>query len=251
VTPLRRTAPGSAHHRVSRDRWLVSYADFVTLLFAFFATLYAASRVDAHRMTAMAEALQNAFVRTPVARGVVPSKAMLDAQKAEQSNAEIEQIVSRDLTSELDSERLKLFVDHRGVTLSIPEAGTFGVGRDELSAAARELIGRVGRTLERFPNAVRVEGHTDDVPIHNARFASNWDLSAARASRVVELLIDQGLVSGRFSVTGYGEFRPRTPNSSPDSRASNRRVDLVILNSVASAAEPPATAVADAFKIQR
>jgi chemotaxis protein MotB len=88
------------------------------------------------------------------------------------------------------------------------------------------------------------------VPIHNVRFASNWDLSAARASRVVELLIHQGLLAGRFSVTGYGEFHPRAPNSSPGTRASNRRVDLVILNSVASAAEPPADAVVEALKFQ-
>ena len=247
----RRSAPGSAHHRVSRDRWLVSYADFVTLLFAFFATLYAASAVDARRMTAMAEALQNAFVRSPAPRAVVPSVAMIEAERAEKLNAEIEQIVSRDLASELSSERLKLFVDRRGVTLSIPEAGTFGVGRDELSTAARDLIGHVGRTLERFPNAVRVEGHTDDVPIHNVRFASNWDLSAARASRVVELLIREGLAPGRLSVTGYGEFRPRAPNDSADSRASNRRIDLVILNTVASAAEPADAAIADALKFDR
>ena len=247
----RRTVPGSAHHRVSRDRWLVSYADFITLLFAFFATLYAASRVDAQRMTVIAEALQNAFVRAPVAREAVPSKAVLEAYRAEQSNAEIERIVSRELESELSSERLKLFVDRRGVTLSIPEAGSFGVGRDDLSPAAQALIARVGRTLERFPNAVRVEGHTDDVPIHNIRFVSNWDLSAARASRVVELLIQRGLASSRFSVTGYGEFHPRVPNSSAASRASNRRVDLVILNSVASAAEPSADAVVSSFKFDR
>jgi len=247
----RRDVPGSAHHRVSRDRWLVSYADFITLLFAFFATLYAASRVDAQRMTVIAESLQHAFVRAPAARQAVPSKAVLDAYRAEQSNAEIERVVSRDLQSELSTERLKLFVDRRGVTLSIPEAGAFGVGRDDLSPAALALIARVGRTLERFPNAVRVEGHTDDVPIHNIRFVSNWDLSAARASRVVELLIQRGLASGRFSVTGYGEFHPRVPNDSAASRASNRRVDLVILNSVASAAEPAAGAVVSSLKFDR
>jgi len=250
----RRTGPGSAHHRVSRDRWLVSYADFITLLFAFFATMYAVSRVDAQRLTTVAEAMQMAFDRAPAnRRAVVPSKAMLDAQRAEQSSEEIRQIVSRDLTPELAADRLELFVDRRGVTLSIPEAGTFGVGRDELSPSAEGLIDRVGRTLEQFPNAVRVEGHADDVPIHNARFASNWDLSAARASRVVELLIRRGMAPGRLSVTGYGEFRPRTPNTSSTSRASNRRVDLVILNTVASADEPtPADqAVASQLKFVR
>jgi chemotaxis protein MotB len=242
---------GGARHRVSHDRWLVSYADFITLLFAFFATMYATSRVDGRRLTVMAEALQKAFVRTPATREVIPSRAVLEAYRAEQSNEAIEQIVSRDLASELASERLKLFVDRRGVTLSIPEAGTFGVGRDELSLAAQDLLRRVGRTLDRFPNGVRVEGHTDDVPIHNVRFTSNWDLSAARASRVVELLIRQGLAPGRLSVTGYGEFRPRVPNSSAASRAGNRRIDLVIINSVASAAEPSASEVASAFKFER
>ena len=247
----RHAITGNGRHRVSHDRWLLSYADFITLLLAFFATMYATSRVDGRRLTAMAEALQKAFVHTPANREVIPSKAVLEAYRAEQSNQAIEQIVSRDLASELASERLKLFVDRRGVTLSIPEAGTFGVGRDELSPAAQDLLRRVGRTLDRFPNGVRVEGHTDDVPIHNVRFVSNWDLSAARASRVVELLMRQGLAPGRLSVTGYGEFRPRVPNSSAASRAGNRRIDLVIINSVASAAEPSASEVAGAFKFER
>jgi chemotaxis protein MotB len=247
----RRAITGGARHRVSRDRWLLSYADFITLLFAFFATMYATSRVDARRLTVMAGALQEAFAPTPVNREVIPSRAVLEAYRAEQSNEAIEQVVSRDLASELASERITLFVDRRGVTLSIPEAGTFGVGRDELSPAAQDLLQRVGRTLDRFPNGVRVEGHTDDVPIHNVRFASNWDLSAARASRVVELLIRQGLAPERLSVTGYGEFRPRVPNSSAASRAGNRRIDLVIINSVASATEPSASEVASAFKFER
>jgi chemotaxis protein MotB len=96
--------------------------------------------------------------------------------------------------------------------------------------------------LNRFPNAVRVEGHTDDVPIHNLRFQSNWDLSAARASRVVEFLIARGLTPVRLSATGYGEFHPRVPNASRDARASNRRIDLVILNAATTTAEEPVPA---------
>ena len=89
---------------------------------------------------------------------------------------------------------------------------------------------------------MRVEGHTDDVPIHNLRFASNWDLSAARASRVVEFLIARGLSPERLSATGLAEFHPRVPNTSPDKRASNRRIDLVILNAATTSAEEPAAA---------
>jgi chemotaxis protein MotB len=97
----------------------------------------------------------------------------------------------------------------------------------------------VANTLGGFANSVRVEGHTDDVPIHNLRFASNWDLSAARASRVVEFLIARGLNPTRLSATGLAEFHPRVANTSPENRASNRRIDLVILNATTTSAEEP------------
>ena len=104
----------------NHERWLVSYADFITLLFAFFATMYAVSRLDAQRLTTVAESMQMAFDRAPAnRRAMVPSKAMLDAQRAEQSSEEIRQIVSRDLTPELAADRLELFVDRRGVVLVV------------------------------------------------------------------------------------------------------------------------------------
>src|SRR5205085_6529068 len=98
----------------------------------------------------------------------------------------------------------------------------------ELSPAATGLVGRIAATLATIPNAVRVEGHTDDLPIHTARFRSNWDLSTARATRVTEFLIVRGgLNGGRLSAAGYAEFHPMTNNASPEARARNRRVDLV------------------------
>lgn len=239
---------GRAHRGPSRDRWLVSYADFITLLFAFFATMYAISSVDARKLSSVARALQQAFDDSATRRqsasgaGVLPAHASLTSGRGERSTAEVEEAVNRQLAEELASERLEMIVDRRGVTLSIPEAGAFAVGRDELSATAQELVTRIAATLDRFGNAIRVEGHTDDVPIHNMRFVSNWDLSAARACRVVEFLIVQGLEPHRLSATGYGEFHPRAPNASPESRASNRRIDLVILNATTTTAEEPAAA---------
>jgi chemotaxis protein MotB len=224
----------------------VSYADFITLLFAFFATLYAISRVDAQKLSTVAQGLQAAFddraARRVAGEGVLPDHASLSAVLHERSSADVAAAVSRDLADALASERLELIVDRRGVTLSIPEAGTFAVGRDELSSTAQELVARVASTLGGFDNLVRVEGHTDDVPIHNVRFVSNWDLSAARASRVVEFLIVKGLEARRLSATGYGEFHPRVPNTSAETRAINRRIDLVILNASASREEPSDTA---------
>lgn len=240
---MRRLPARRAVSHLSRDRWLVSYADFMTLLFAFFATMYAISSVDAQKLSQVAEAMQIAFddsarTRTAAPAAVMPSLTADRGPSIEEVRAE----VSRELAAELAAERLQLIVDKRGVTLSIPEAGAFGVGRDELSETAQVLVARVATTLSRFPNAVRVEGHTDDVPIHNLRFFSNWDLSAARASRVVELLIARGLTPARLSATGYGEFHPRVASRSAEARASNRRIDLVILNAATTSAEEPAPA---------
>ena len=242
---MRRLQARHQRPHVSRERWLVSYADFITLMFAFFATMYAISSVDSQKLSTVAHALQVAFDDSAKGRslasgqGVLPENGVVVSGQAERSSAEVQSKVSRELAEELASHRLELIVDRRGVTLSIPEAGTFGVGRDELSETAQQLVVSVAATLGGFANAVRVEGHTDDVPIHNMRFASNWDLSAARASRVVEFLIARGLDPQRLSATGFAEFHPRVPNTSAEHRASNRRIDLVILNSATNSAEEP------------
>lgn len=240
---MRRLATRSSRSKVSHERWLVSYADFMTLLFAFFATMYSLSTVDALNMTKVAQALQLAFdnsVKANATPAAAARRAATDEELAlERSTAAIREEIQRELSDELSADRLKVIVDRRGVTLSIPEAGTFAVGRDELSHEAEQLVGRVATTLGRFANAVRVEGHTDDMPIHTVRFQSNWDLSAARASRVVEFLVGRGIGPDRLSATGYGEFHPRVPNASAESRASNRRIDLVILNAATTSAEEP------------
>lgn len=223
----------------------MSYADFITLLFAFFATMYAISSVDAKKLSTVAHALQVAFDDSARGRslasgqGVLPDHAAFVSGSPDGSAEDIRKTVERDLAAELASHRLELIVDRRGVTLSIPEAGTFATGHDELSDTAQQLVASIADTLTAYSNAVRVEGHTDDVPIHNVRFRSNWDLSAARASRVVEFLIARGFEPGRLSATGYGEFHPRVPNTSPQARASNRRIDLVVLNAATSSAEEP------------
>src|SRR5262245_6669040 len=242
---MRRLQTRFGRSHVSRERWLVSYADFITLLFAFFATMYAISSVDAKKLSTVAHALQVAFDDSANGRslasgqGLLPENGVLLPNQSEQSSEDLRSKVSRELAEELASQRLELIVDRRGVTLSIPEAGAFAIGRDELSETAQDLVGRVANTLGGFGNSVRVEGHTDDVPIHNLRFASNWDLSAARASRVVEFLIARGLGPERLSATGLAEFHPRVPNTSPENRASNRRIDLVILNAATTSAEEP------------
>lgn len=227
-------------HHASRDRWLVSYADFITLLFAFFATLYAISKVDAQKLSSVAAGMQEAFDDRRQGQGEARPKPLTADEPP--STEDVQEALAKALASELGSERLRLIVDRRGVTLSIPESGAFAVGRDELSDTAKELVTKVADTMQPFSNALRVEGHTDDVPIHNVRFQSNWDLSAARASRVVEFLIVRGFEPARLSATGYGEYHPRMPNASAEARAANRRIDLVVLNAATRTAEEPADA---------
>jgi chemotaxis protein MotB len=219
---------------VSHDRWLVSYADFITLLFAFFAVMYAVSSVDKGKLETVAKGLRVAFENTAVrppndGDGILPGGRRLFDDHAE-AMARVQAAILRTLGDEVRTNRLTLTVDRRGVILSVPEAGTFATGNDELSDEARELLAEIATTLAWFNNAVRVEGHSDDVPIRTTRFQSNWDLSAARARRVVEFLIQRGVEPERLSATGYAEFQPRVPNDSDEARAVNRRIDLVIAN---------------------
>jgi chemotaxis protein MotB len=224
-TRLNRRVVQSTH-----DRWLVSYADFITLMFAFFAVMYASSTVDARKLASMIESMQQVFAGqgTSTARGSVPDLRTL------------QQLLQEEFSADLQSGRIVLERDGRGLVVSIMESGSFGTGSAELPPDGQALLARIGSRLAAMPNAIRVEGHTDDVPIQTARFGSNWELSTARATRVVQALSREGGVDPtRLSAAGYAEFHPRVPNDSPGNRARNRRVDLVILNDATRRAEEP------------
>ena len=225
--------------QVSRDRWLVSYADFMTLLCAFFTTLYAASLVDAAKPAPAAVAL-TATVTLPAA----PVTPVAAPAPTPDEAAALRALVEAALGDELAAGYLQLVADPRGLVVEIPEAGAFESGRAELSTDAERMMRRVAGVLAGLPNSVRVEGHTDDAPIRTVRFASNWDLSTARATRVVEfLLASGGLDPSKLSAAGYSQFKPRAANTSPAGRTRNRRVDLVILNEATTRAEEPTAGV--------
>lgn len=218
------------HGAPSRDRWLVSYADFMTLLFAFFTTLYAVATVDNNKYARVAAELHAAFEPQPtpaLKAGVLPGGQALLVQ--DQNNARA--IIERDMAEELRSGRMELLEDARGLVLSIPEASAFAPGSADLSDASKQVFTQLATSLRDASNNLLIEGHTDDVPIHSARFASNWELSTARATAVVQWLSEQEhFPPDRLSAAGYGQFRPRVPNESVQARARNRRVDIVIQN---------------------
>ena len=214
---------------VSRDRWLISYADFITLLFAFFTTLYAISTVDDSKLTRVAVGLQDALDVPDAARHRGNKIPVVGESLLTREQLDAKAVLKRDMAEDLESGRMELLEDRRGLVLSIPEASAFATGSADLSPTAMQAVERLAGSLRKLPDAVLIEGHTDDVPIHTVRFASNWELSTARATAVVQWLIERGGVeASRLSAAGYGEFHPRVPNESAQARARNRRVDVVI-----------------------
>ncbi len=205
---------GARHGRSGPDRWLVSYADLVTLLMAFFTAMYALANADAARAAVA--------VPEPEPRPVV-------APREGGGPASVRVHLTASLADAIASGRLEVTEDARGVVLSLPESATFALASAEVTDEARALLARLATTLQALPNPVRVEGHTDDTAIRTPRFSSNWELSTARASAVVALFIAQRIEPRRLSAAGYGEFHPKVPNDSSTGRAANRRVDVVIV----------------------
>ena len=208
-------------HRAGADRWLVSYADLMTLLFAFTMAIYAATPADSRQGAAIGGVLERVF----------PAPAAGPAVAAGRADDQLHVRLRRDLAAAIGARRLDLARDARGLVVSMPDDAAFPRGSAAATPEARAIIARVGDALRDVPNAVRIEGHTDDLPIRTAKYASNWELSTARASAVVALLVqDVGLDATRLSAAGYGEFHPRHPNDSDEHRARNRRVDLIVLD---------------------
>jgi chemotaxis protein MotB len=205
TTPPAARAPHSL--RASGDRWLFGYADVVTLLFASFAALYT-TQIDS--------------AASPPALPASAAPARPTGRTA--LEARLSAIVSggRGPAAELTPRPGSL-------VLSVAEAGSFPPGQADLTRDAQVLLEEIASAVRSTDSDVRVEGHTDDQPIRTAAFASNWELSTARATRVVSFLIQAGIRPARLSATGFAEHRPRVPNRSAGERARNRRVDLVIL----------------------
>jgi chemotaxis protein MotB len=235
---------------VSQDRWLVSYADFVTLLFAFFVVLYASAQMDRQRAVRLSDAIRSAFQQLGVfqnnaaqaggapdslptpkhpAAPEAPPIAARNNSSPEEFNAIRTELESA-LANEIKHNDVALHLEPDGLVVSLREMGFFDSGSASIKPGAENAFGRVARILRAHSSSVRIEGHTDNVPIHTSQFASNWELSTARATGLVKSLIEQyGLSADRLSAAGYAEFHPVSNNNSIQGRQLNRRVDVVIL----------------------
>ena len=211
--------------------------------------MYALSVVDTKKFAQAAQSLREAF-RTvqpagAEARLLIPEKPHPQLGKTPGPGGqiglgEIRAQLQQRLAAPISANQVAIEMDPRGLIISIREAGAFAVSRADLSDTAQVILVEVGHALAGIANHFRIEGHTDDVPIHTGRYESNWELSAARATTVVRFLLDRaGLRPERLSAAGYAEYFPRVPNTSQENRARNRRVDIVILSPATQASEEP------------
>ncbi len=218
----------------SHERWLVSYADFITLLFAFFVVMFASSHTDRAKASRVSESVRAAFDGSGSHVSTSPSPQTDQHSVGSTSLAPILKSLVHELDPEIRAGTMQVRMEERGIVVSLSQATFFPSGEDALDPATWESIGKVARTVCNIPNLLRTEGHTDSIPIHTARFRSNWDLSAARAIALMELLRDRWQISpGRMAITGYADSAPLAPNLTEAGRARNRRVDIVILNLLA------------------
>lgn len=201
----------------SRDRWLISYADLVTLLLALFIVMYGAS--DRERAKAIAESFSG---KSAAGDGILIAD---DGKREEKSSSQIKVLENSTLL-----QKTKMKQTERGLIVSLSEAGFFAPGDATVSKEAKEVIKTLAQSIQDNQIPIRIEGHTDATPISNARYNSNWELSTSRAANVLQELVENGISPERLSASGYGGFQPVADNATPEGRAQNRRVDIVILN---------------------
>lgn len=253
------------------ERWLLTYADLITLLMIFFVVLYSMSKVDAQRFAAVAESLNKALgggtpskielavspagpslfqTGTPPGNGTDPNNT---AHTKPETNENTSQ--GTGVTEKMSIDAIKAKIDkfakdngiqttlvttteERGLVVSIQETLLFESGSADITAQARDILEKISTVLAAAPNQIKVEGHTDNLPIKTAMFPSNWELSVIRSTNVVHILQHDGISPDRLSAAGYGEFRPIHSNDTDAGRGKNRRIDLLILRTKYDLTEP-------------
>ncbi len=249
----------------NHERWLVSYADFITLLFAVFVTLYAMSQTDKKKVEEVAASYRSAFGVTkgaasgkpqvmprsdmmPVPSMLPPIKnpekpktkndGKLKVQATKKDFKEILISLEKFMSEKKALDKVNVEITRRGLVVSLKEAGFFDSGSAVLKPAAHELLTKIAEALLPFGNQISFEGHTDNIPMRSSSFPSNWELSSGRATSLAHYFIDQhNFTPEKLSVTGYGEYRPVADNSTEEGRKQNRRVDIVLQGATDGAVE--------------
>ncbi len=240
--------------RVTHDRWLVSYADFITLLFAFFVVLFATAKADERKQVQFSQAIDAAFqslgifpdasrkpAKNPnaaingteqpvVPMNIVMGEDVLSPARVKDDLENLRRDLEQRLSNQVAQHTVSIQMGRDGLVISLREAGFFDSGSATPRPETLPALRQIAASLAHTPYDLRVEGHTDNVPVHTDNFDSNWELSSARATRVARLFLDlRAIPADRLSAAGYAEFHPIAANATPEGRAANRRVDVVVL----------------------
>jgi chemotaxis protein MotB len=222
---MARKKPPEEHENL--ERWLVSYADFITLLFAFFVVMYAISSVNEGKYRVMSDSLVSAFKESPRSEKLI-ELATKNPELLSGSGKPIGKMLQQPQIDAVAGERKKAAERMKKVAKN---------GEAVLQPQSMESLAAVARVLSQVENPVQVEGHTDNIPINSLSFPSNWELSSSRAGSVVRLFTEQGVPAARMVAIGYADNRPVDTNATVEGRGRNRRVNVLILNEVGGVAQ--------------
>lgn len=244
------------HKRIehdNHDRWLISYADFVTLLFAFFVVMYSISSLNEGKYRVFSNSLSLVFSRQPTTTSTITgtqteqslsnllnkNKILVDKRTAllgERQRKIQDQLknlageLSQVMSPLIKQRMVNINQTRRGVVIDISASSLFRTGEAVLQPGVLGILRQVSQVLGKDELPIEVEGHTDDIPIATVQFPSNWELSSARASSVVRILVDNGVSAKRLAVVGLASNQPLAPNDSTENRARNRRVTIVVVS---------------------
>lgn len=222
----------------NHERWIVSYADMLTLLFALFVVLYATSDANPQKLQSVHNSIEQAFSigvlqgsngASPIfstGGGLTPSISEIKSNNFTAIEATLGKFAK---ANDLEG-KIQIKSDTDSITISLADNLLFDSGSADLRPGSQDVLAQVAAALKGLPNVMRIEGHTDNVPVNSADFASNWELSAARASRVLRFMREQGgLTENDLFLAGFADTHPIAENTTPEGRALNRRADIVIL----------------------
>jgi chemotaxis protein MotB len=261
---MARKKPEEEHE--NHERWLVSYADLMTLMFAFFVVMYAISSVNVGKYRILSDSLGAAFgnmgvsPKTPPTieqRSAIPERTLaIAAQKQRSHEAALHRekdrltSVARDILKALEplvaQGKVRVTQSNLGVNVEINASVLFAPGDAKLNKESGKALAAVAKVLKNDNHSIQVEGHTDNVPIRNASFPSNWELSAVRASSVVRLFLENGVTENRMVAVGHGSNQPVGSNDTVEGRLRNRRVAVMILSDLPESVTEVPVSTADA-----
>ena len=240
---MSRRKKGKDDGGLSGDEWLATYSDTITLLLTFFILLYAISSVDKSKLRSVSSAMQQEFMgkgKSVLEYNLHNGDKAIVGDTSDDLDQNGEKITDEGSKAYEDAknfvgennlgDEVDIAHNEKGIELRIKDSILFDSGKAELIPNSKNVLGKLGNLLEKNKNNIIIEGHTDNLPINTFKYESNWELSSARAVNVVKYFTEsKGLEGKRFCAAGYGENRPIVDNSTPDNRAKNRRVSIIIL----------------------